>query len=110
MKKKNNNLSKYVVYGILPVILIGLVFALSNNENQAQITNILDYNDHLSIPLSFVDKGGSQIDIECKIKQTLTVVDDTGRQIAVVESGGIIASPSFNIVNPQMIDQSQSLL
>lgn len=90
--KKNNN-SKYII-GLLLVLAVGIFFTFSD-DNQ--------FGDNsLVTQLSFVDVGGNQIDIECKIKQTTTVIDNTGNFIAEIQSNGIIGSPTANnLFSPQ---------
>jgi hypothetical protein len=95
-----------ILFGILAVGLLFLV-----NESQTGFPN-QGVGKTFTLPVldSFTNVGGSQIDVQCKVKQTLTVVDGSGSSIDIIQSGGIQGSPTFlNIVNPNNLDEEVSV-
>ena len=98
-----------IKFAVMFVVLAGLVGFLVSEELTGNPNLGFAKTFSLPAPDNFVDVGGSQIDVECKLKQELTIVDSDGKTITVNQSTGIIGSPSFNIVNPSNINQEASV-
>ena len=91
------------------VVLSGLVGFLVSEELTGNPNLGAGKTFTLPPPSSFKDIGGAQVDVECKIKQELTIVDSNGETITVKQSSGIMGSPTFNIVNPLDTNQEASV-
>ena len=98
-----------IKFAVMFVVLAGLVGFLVSEELTGNPNMGFAKTFSLPAPDNFVDVGGSQIDVECKLKQELTIIDSDGKTITVKQSSGIIGSPSFNIVNPSNINQEASV-
>ena len=98
-----------IKFAVMFVVLAGLVGFLVSEELTGNPN--LGAGKTFSLPPanSFKDIGGAQVDVECKIKQELTVVDSDGKTITVNQSSGIMGSPTFNIVNPLNTNQEASV-
>ena len=98
-----------IKFAVMFVVLAGLVVFLVSEELTGNPN--LGAGKTFSLPPanSFKDIGGAQVDVECKIKQELTVVDSDGKTITVNQSSGIMGSPTFNIVNPLNTNQEASV-
>ena len=98
-----------IKFAVMFVVLAGFVGFLVSEELTGNPNLGFAKTFSLPAPDNFVDVGGSQIDVECKLKQELTIVDSDGKTITIKQSSGIIGSPSFNIVNPSNINQEASV-
>jgi len=98
-----------IKFAVMFVVLAGLVGFLVSEELTGNPN--LGAGKTFSLPPanSFKDIGGAQVDVECKIKQELTIVDSNGETITVKQSSGIMGSPTFNIVNPLDTNQEASV-
>jgi hypothetical protein len=91
------------------VVLAGLVGFLVSEELTGNPNLGAGKTFTLPPANSFKDIGGAQVDVECKIKQELTIVDSNGKTITIKQSSGIMGSPTFNIVNPLDTNQEASV-
>lgn len=91
------------------VVLAGLVGFLVSEELTGNPNLGAGKTFTLPPANTFKNIGGAQVDVECKIKQELTVVDSDGKTITVRQSTGIAGSPTFNIVNPLNTNQEASV-
>ena len=98
-----------IKFAVMFVVLVGLVGFLVSEELTGNPN--LGAGKTFSLPPanSFKDIGGAQVDVECKIKQELTIVDSNGKTITIKQSSGIMGSPTFNIVNPLDTNQEASV-
>jgi hypothetical protein len=105
----NHKKQRNIKFAVMFVVIAGLVGFLVSEELTGNPNLGFAKTFTLPAPDNFVDVGGSQIDVVCKLKQELTVIDSDGNTITVNQSSGIIGSPSFNIVNPSNINQEASV-
>ena len=103
--KKQRNIK----FAVMFVVIGGLLAFLATEELTGNPNLGAGKTFTLPPPNTFKNVGGAQVDVECKIKQELTVVDSNGKTITVKQSTGIIGSPTFNIVNPSNINQEASV-